>query len=84
MIDCRHVIGRMWEYLDGEVPADEAEEIREHLAVCARCNPQYQFQLRFLSAVVASAGRAGAPGPQLANRVKAAHDSIGPDLQSAG
>ena len=51
MIDCRHVIRRMWELLDGEVPPTEAEEIRAHLAECARCNPEYQFQLAFLSAV---------------------------------
>ncbi len=84
MIDCRHVIGRMWEYLDGELPEDEAEEIRAHLDVCGRCNPQYQFQIRFLSAVVASRPGEGAPSPALAGRVKAALDSIGPDIHPAG
>jgi mycothiol system anti-sigma-R factor len=80
MIDCRHVISRMWEYLDGEVEPEEAAEIRDHLAVCARCNPQYQFQFRFLSAVVgAHAGVAGAP-PALASRVRAALSGIGPDV----
>ena len=83
MVDCRHVIGRMWEYLDGELPADEVEEIRAHLAVCGRCNPQYQFQFRFLGAVVASHAGLGAPppSPELASRVKAALDAIGPDVR---
>jgi mycothiol system anti-sigma-R factor len=79
MIDCRHVIRRMWELLDGEVPPTEAEEIRAHLAECARCNPQYQFQLAFLSAVVgAHAGEAGPPS-ELEGRVRAALAGQGSD-----
>jgi mycothiol system anti-sigma-R factor len=81
MIDCRHVINRMWEYLDGEVEPAEAEEIRAHLAECARCNPQYQFQFAFLGAVVRAHGALAGPPPALAGRVRDALDQIGPDLR---
>lgn len=80
MIDCRHVIRRMWEYLDGEVEAAEAEQIRAHLAECGRCNPQYQFQFGFLSTLVGAHAGHDAPPPALAERVKSALEQIGPDV----
>lgn len=71
MIDCHGVMKRLWEYLDGELPASDVEGIREHLAMCARCYPQYRYQLAFLSAV-ARAGAGVAPRPAFAERVRAA------------
>lgn len=43
-IPCDRVITRLWEYVDGELPEERAAEVREHLDVCARCFPQYDFQ----------------------------------------
>lgn len=71
MIDCHGVMKRLWEYLDGELPASDVEGIREHLAMCARCYPQYRFQLAFLAAV-AHAGTGPGPRPAFAERVRAA------------
>lgn len=34
---CKHFRKRMYEYLDGALPADEAEAVRRHLAECASC-----------------------------------------------
>jgi len=51
MIDCHGIMKRLWEYLDGELPPDEADRIRDHLAMCARCYPQYRHQLAFLALV---------------------------------
>ncbi|MBI4420332.1 MAG: zf-HC2 domain-containing protein [Gemmatimonadetes bacterium] len=48
MIDCIKVIDRLWDYLDGELPAEQMEEIAAHLAECGRCNPQYRYQFTFL------------------------------------
>jgi mycothiol system anti-sigma-R factor len=76
MMDCQHVMKRLWEYLDGELPSSEVPALREHLAECARCYPQYRFQLAFL-AVVARAGAATAPRAAFVQRLKAALASAG-------
>lgn len=59
MIDCRTVMKRLWEYLDGELPPEAASALREHLAQCARCYPQYRHQLAFLALVSRAASAAG-------------------------
>lgn len=70
MVDCQHVMKRLWEYLDGELPSEDVTALREHLAVCARCYPQYRFQLTFL-ATVARAGAATTPRPAFVQRLRA-------------
>ena len=81
MSDCQEVIQQLWEYLDGELPEGDAAEIRLHLAECAHCNPQYEFQLSLLEALVkAHAAREG-PQPEFVRRLRAALDGIGSDLK---
>jgi mycothiol system anti-sigma-R factor len=70
MMDCRDVMKHLWEYLDGELPERELASLREHLAVCARCYPQYRFQLAFLG-LVARAAAASAPRPEFVSRLRA-------------
>lgn len=74
MIDCQDVMKQLWEYLDGELPAEEVPALREHLAVCARCYPQYRFQLGFL-ALVSRAAAATAPRSEFVQRLRAALSS---------
>ncbi len=64
MISCQEVITELWDYLDGELPAERAAAIADHLAQCARCYPQYRFEYAFLAAVARQ--RAQAPGPSVA------------------
>ena len=80
MSDCQDVIRQLWEYLDGELPAGATEDIRGHLAACAHCNPQYEFQLRFLEALVKGYVAREVPRPEFVRRLKAALDEIGDDL----
>ena len=80
MSDCQDVIRQLWEYLDGELPTGDAEEIREHLEDCAHCNPQYEFQLRFLDALVKAYAAREVPQPEFVRRLKEALDGIGGDL----
>ncbi|MBI1966726.1 MAG: zf-HC2 domain-containing protein [Gemmatimonadetes bacterium] len=61
MISCQEVITELWDYLDGELPAERAAAIADHLAECARCYPQYRFEYAFLAAVARQ--RAQGPGP---------------------
>lgn len=71
MVDCQHVMKRLWAYVDGELPETEAGELREHIAVCARCGPQYRFQLAFLG-LVAHAGAAVRPRAEFVRRLRSA------------
>ncbi len=64
MVSCQEVIRELWDYLDGELPAERAAAIADHLAECARCYPQYRFEYAFLSAVTRQ--RVHAPGPSAA------------------
>lgn len=64
MVSCQEVITELWDYLDGELPAERAAAIADHLAKCARCYPQYRFEYAFLAAVARQ--RAHAPGPSVA------------------
>jgi anti-sigma factor (TIGR02949 family) len=48
MLDCDAVMRQLWDYLDGELTAGREAAMREHLAVCARCFPQLEFERAFL------------------------------------
>jgi mycothiol system anti-sigma-R factor len=48
MMRCEHVLARLWEYLDGELPSAEDTAVRKHLEVCAECYPKYNFQRAYL------------------------------------
>lgn len=67
-MDCQHVMKRLWEYLDGELPESEVAALREHLAMCQRCDPQYRFQIAFLG-LVARAAEAQGPKPEFRRRL---------------
>jgi anti-sigma factor (TIGR02949 family) len=54
MLDCQSVMRQLWDYLDGELTSERMEAIRAHIAMCARCYPQYEFERTFLTAVAAS------------------------------
>lgn len=75
MIDCRTVMKRLWEYLDGELPSEDASALREHLAHCARCYPQYRYQLAFL-ALVSRAASAAEPREEFVHRLREALASV--------
>jgi anti-sigma factor (TIGR02949 family) len=71
MVDCQHVMKQLWEYVDGELPEEQVAALREHLAVCARCSPQYRFQLQFLRLLVRAASVPG-PRPEFRRRLMTA------------
>lgn len=53
MIDCETVMRQLWDYLDGELTAERADQIRAHIEMCKRCYPQYEFERSFLDALAA-------------------------------
>lgn len=69
MVSCQEVITELWDYLDGELPADRAAAIADHLAECARCYPQYRFEYAFLAAVARQRAQGPSPSVALAEKV---------------
>lgn len=65
-MDCLDVVRQLWEYLDGELTDETMAAIREHLAQCRQCYPQFDFERAFLEAVAAT--RRENPAPQLVRR----------------
>jgi anti-sigma factor (TIGR02949 family) len=72
MISCHEVITELWDYLDGELPAERAAAIADHLAECARCYPQYRFEYAFLSAVARQRAQGTGPSAALVEKVTGA------------
>jgi anti-sigma factor RsiW len=47
-MDCAEIERRLWEYLDGALPPEEAAAVRGHLGHCAGCGPACQCCRAFL------------------------------------
>lgn len=56
-MECAEVVGRLWEYLDGELAAKEAAALDRHLTRCPHCQPHYRCDRAFLVVVVRSLTR---------------------------
>jgi anti-sigma factor (TIGR02949 family) len=48
MVPCEHVVAKLWEYLDGTLDELRSEQVREHLEVCEKCFPEYDFRRAYL------------------------------------
>lgn len=42
--DCEVVLGRMYEFLDSELPGADSDQIRRHLADCEPCLDQFDVE----------------------------------------
>jgi hypothetical protein len=47
-MDCAEVERRLWEYLDGALPPEEAALVRTHLDACGGCGPTCRCCRAFL------------------------------------
>lgn len=48
---CREALERVYEYLDNELPAADAAEIKRHFEKCRSCYPVLQFCQSFQNAM---------------------------------
>ncbi|MBI4502053.1 MAG: zf-HC2 domain-containing protein [Gemmatimonadetes bacterium] len=62
-IDCAEAIEHLYPYLDGELTAEIEGAIRRHLAVCARCSPEFELERGFLRFVEARTRLRRVPEP---------------------
>lgn len=69
-ISCREAVERVYEYLDGELGEERAEEVRCHVERCKRCYPMYNWERMFLDLVQDRADR-GESNPELRRKVEA-------------
>ncbi len=60
-VDCSGTLLRLYEYLDGEMLADDGARIQAHLAACAQCLRQYHLDLAIKHAVRRACGCEPAP-----------------------
>lgn len=76
MLDCDAVMRQLWDYLDGELTGERLAAIREHLALCARCYPQFEFERTFLD-ILARARREHPDPENVRRRVMSALEAEG-------
>lgn len=76
MLGCHDVMRQLWDYLDGELTPERMAAIREHLGMCARCQPHADFERAFLDALGKSRLEPEDLGP-LGDRVRTALHGAG-------
>jgi mycothiol system anti-sigma-R factor len=59
--DCREVLDRVYEYLDGEMTGDDIDKIRQHLTECSPCLSEYDLDVALKALVRRSCGCEQAP-----------------------
>ncbi|MGI9040781.1 MAG: anti-sigma factor family protein [Gemmatimonadales bacterium] len=77
-MDCPEVVRRLWEYLDGELAAEEAGAVRLHLESCSQCRPACHCDRAFLLLLSRSLRASAAAPSTLAASVRA---RLWPDAQ---
>jgi anti-sigma factor (TIGR02949 family) len=69
-LSCEESLALVYEFLDGELPAERNEAVRRHVQKCRRCYPHFDFERIFLD-YLHEAGRAGRASPDLERRIRA-------------
>ncbi|MCL7962701.1 MAG: zf-HC2 domain-containing protein [marine benthic group bacterium] len=69
-LSCEESLALVYEFLDGELPAERNEAVRRHVQKCRRCYPHFDFERIFLD-YVNEAGRAAVANPDLERRIRA-------------
>lgn len=73
-MSCQQALQRLYEFLDGEITPETAEQIRRHVEICERCYPEVRFTSEFRDAVERAArGQPDCPEP-LRDRIAALLD----------
>jgi anti-sigma factor RsiW len=61
-IDCETAVRRLWDFLDGRLPAIARVEVEAHLATCTLCPPHFDFA-RAMRRALADSAPVEARGP---------------------
>jgi anti-sigma factor (TIGR02949 family) len=83
---CEEAFRRLDDFIDRELSADEMRLVHEHLAVCAQCTREFNFEISVIDGVREKLSRIAAP-PNLLTRIAASIRSdrdARPDSASGG
>jgi hypothetical protein len=69
-LSCEESLALVYEYLDGELPADWNDAVRRHVEKCRLCYPYFDFERMFLDYVHEAGERAAGTNPQLERRIR--------------
>lgn len=47
MLSCHEAVERLWAFIDGELPEQDAVAVRAHLDACRACYPHFDYQKAF-------------------------------------
>ncbi len=61
MVDCNEVLREVELYLDGELPAEEATTIAEHLRECGGCHHRMEFRQELRALIARKCGSEALP-----------------------
>ncbi len=67
---CEEAFRRLDDFMDRELRAEEMRQIHEHLAICAQCTREFNFEISVVNGVRNKLSRIAAP-PNLLARVAA-------------
>ena len=70
MITCREFVDFLMQYLDGELVGSDQEKVQEHVKLCQKCYPFFDFERAFLD-FVREKGFAEEASGELLERVRA-------------
>lgn len=59
---CLRSMSVIQEFLDGELPEDQREDVAEHFRICARCYPHLKLEEAFRERVRAALSQPEVPG----------------------
>jgi anti-sigma factor (TIGR02949 family) len=68
--DCEDVLGQLFEFIDRELPADEAASVRAHIGECGFCTSAERADRAFIECVRAKLLGSRVP-PDLTERIEA-------------
>lgn len=60
-LTCEEIFGRLDDFIDHELSADELRLVEEHLRTCAVCASEHRFESRVLSDIRSKLSRIAAP-----------------------
>lgn len=69
-MECSECVSRLWEYLDGELEAEDVLALRCHLGRCAGCGPAYECDRAFLALLARCGKWAPAATPALQEAIR--------------
>lgn len=61
-LTCEETLGRVYEYMDGELDHLSSAQVEEHFRMCARCYPHLHLERNFRARVQTALGRPEVPG----------------------